>query len=157
MTTTDERLEQAASLTESWTQQTNEPEPDRLDVYIAADEMLDAVAALHGAGWGYLAAITGLDTGETDELEVLYHFCGGAAVFTLRVRLPRENPTISTVCNVIPSASMFERELSEMFGIRVEGTPDESRLFLPDDWEAGVYPLRKDFAQHEDGKGGDES
>jgi Ni,Fe-hydrogenase III component G len=33
----------------------------------------------------------------------------------------------------------------EMFGIVVSGTPDPSRLYLPEDWEEGVYPLRKDW------------
>ena len=32
----------------------------------------------------------------------------------------------------------------EMFGVVVDGTPNPSRLFLPDDWPDGVYPLRKD-------------
>jgi Ni,Fe-hydrogenase III component G len=32
-----------------------------------------------------------------------------------------------------------------MLGLTVTGTPDPSRLFLPDDWPDGVYPLRKDF------------
>jgi ech hydrogenase subunit E len=32
----------------------------------------------------------------------------------------------------------------EMFGVVVEGTPNTNRLFLPDDWPDGVYPLRKD-------------
>jgi Ni,Fe-hydrogenase III component G len=52
---------------------------------------------------------------------------------------------IPTVCNLIPSAIFFERELIEMFGITVEGTPNTDHLFLPDEWPEGVYPLRKDF------------
>ena len=63
----------------------------------------------------------------------------------LRVGLGRDRPVIPTICNIIPSASFFERELSEMFGITVEGTPNPARLFLPDEWPAGVYPLRKDY------------
>jgi NADH-quinone oxidoreductase subunit D len=31
-----------------------------------------------------------------------------------------------------------------MFGVDVVGTPNPDRLFLPDDWPDGVYPLRKD-------------
>jgi Ni,Fe-hydrogenase III component G len=33
----------------------------------------------------------------------------------------------------------------EMFGVVCEGTPDPRRIFLPDDWPQGVYPLRKDY------------
>jgi Ni,Fe-hydrogenase III component G len=39
---------------------------------------------------------------------------------------------------------VFERELAEMFGILVFGIPNSYALYLPDDWEQGVYPLRKD-------------
>ena len=42
-------------------------------------------------------------------------------------------------------ATFFERELSEMFGITVVGTPNPDRLFLPDDWPTDAPPLRKDF------------
>jgi Ni,Fe-hydrogenase III component G len=96
--------------------------------------------------WGYLAAITGLDPSLDDpNLEVLYQLFSGPAVLTLRVRAPKENPEVPTLCNILPSASFYERELIEMFGITVTGTPDTSRLFLPDEWPEDVYPLRKDF------------
>ena len=58
-------------------------------------------------------------------------------------------PGVPSVCAIIPSASFFERELIEMFGITVDGTPNRDRLFLPDDWPQGVYPLRKDFKMEE--------
>jgi Ni,Fe-hydrogenase III component G len=98
-------------------------------------------------GWGYLAGITGLDPGvEAGAMEVLYHFCEGAAVVTLRVRTPRENASVPTICEIIPSATFYERELREMLGVEVEGLADSEYLFLPDDWAKGVYPLRKDAA-----------
>jgi Ni,Fe-hydrogenase III component G len=151
MISTDDRLQQAEALLHAWATEPVRPEDNRLDVWIAAADLVAAVEALHGAGWGYLSAITGLDDGpaadgrEADGLQALYHFCGGAAVVTLRVRLPYEQPSVPSVCGVIPSASFFERELAEMFGVTVEGTPNPDRLFLPDDWPDGVYPLRKNF------------
>lgn len=142
---TETLLDQAQQLLAPWTQETHNPEPNRLDVVLDAAYLAAATQALLDTRWGYLAAITGLDPGpETGELEVLYHFCSGAAVVTLRARIPRDDAKIPTVCHICPSASPFERELSEMFGITVTGTPDPTRLFLPDDWPEGVYPLRKD-------------
>jgi Ni,Fe-hydrogenase III component G len=148
MTQTDENpelaLAAAAELLQPWTQSSKSPEPDRLDITMAAADLRPAVHALIERRWGYLSAITGLDPGPaTGELEVLYHFCAGRAIVTLRVRAPRDGATVPSVCEEIPSATFFERELGEMFGIIVAGTPDDSRLFLPDDWPAGVYPLRK--------------
>jgi len=146
MMSTEERLQQAESLLQPWATDPARPEEDRLDVWIAAADLVAAVEAIHGAGWGYLSAITGLDDGsDGDGLQALYHFCGGAAVTTLRVRLPYDQPSVPSVCGVIPSASFFERELAEMLGITVTDTPNPDRLFLPDDWPDGAYPLRKDF------------
>jgi Ni,Fe-hydrogenase III component G len=107
--------------------------------------LLPAVKALDDGDWGYLVAITGLDYGaEAGKMETLYHFSHGPSVLTLRVPIPRDQAAIPSICAIIPYASVFERELAEMFGIEVYGTPDPSRLFLPDDWPEGVYPLRKD-------------
>jgi Ni,Fe-hydrogenase III component G len=93
-------------------------------VVIDAADLGAAVAALHGARWGYLTAITGLDDGpDAGGLQALYHFVGGAAVLTLRVSLPYDNPTVASVCGVLASASFFERELAEMFGVTVVDTP----------------------------------
>lgn len=147
---------------------TTAPEPHRLDIVVAREHLLDAVSALAHAHWGYLAAITGLDLSagkaparvaslsaaapppaagpREDRLEVLYHFCDEAAVVTLRVEIPYRDARVASVCGPIPYATLYERELSEMFGITVEGTPVPDRLLLPDDWPTGVYPLRKAFS-----------
>lgn len=148
-------LETAVSLIASWVKEQNEPEPGRLDVWLETADLLPAVRALHEARWGYLAAVTGLDVSGAEDgaerFEVLYHFCEGAQILGLRVRLAAETAVVPSVCGVIPSAGFFERELSEMFGITVEGTPDPSRLFLPDEWPEGVYPLRKAYRPGEGG------
>ncbi len=75
----------------------------------------------------------------------MYHFCNRSAIVNLRVRLPHDNAAIPSICAIKPGATFFERELSEMFGIEVLGTPNPDRLFLPDDWPQDVHPLRKDF------------
>ncbi len=141
--------------------------PGRVDAVIHREHLTAAVNALVGARWGYLAAITGLDhpwpkttkvapkPGEAappapagpveDRLEALYHFVNGAAVATLRVSVPYHDTRLPTICPLIPSATLYERELQEMFGFVIEGTPDPGRLLLPDDWPDGVFPLRKAF------------
>ena len=139
-------LQKSEQLLSAFTKESTRPETNRLDVKIEASNLPAAVTALTNASWGYLSAITGMDVGPDNSLEALYHFCEGAAVTTLRVPLPREGcPEIPSVSDQIPVASFFERELSEMLGVTVVGTPDPSRLFLPDDWPDGVYPLRQGF------------
>lgn len=143
---TETALQTAAALLTTWTKESAAPETNRLDVIIEPGDLLAAIQKLQDAHWGYLATITGLDMGvEAGQLELLYHFCAGAAIATLRVRLSRENPIIPSIQGIIPSVSFYERELNEMLGVTFEGAPVEERLFLPDDFPAGVYPLRKDF------------
>jgi ech hydrogenase subunit E len=144
---TELSLQRAGEILAQYSIDTNNPEPNRMDVQISASDLPAAVSVLKDASWGFLSAITGMDLGvEANELETLYHFCEGEAVTTLRVHLPRVDcPEIPSISEIVPSASFFERELSEMLGVTVVGTPDPSRLFLPDDWPTNVYPLRKDF------------
>ncbi|MBN1146317.1 MAG: NADH-quinone oxidoreductase subunit C [Anaerolineales bacterium] len=140
-------LETARLLVEEFCERVETPEPHRMDFYLVqASDVLTAAAGLRVKRLGYLAAITGLDPGaESQELEVLYHFCTAAAVVTLRARLPKAAPEIPSLCQIIPGAEPFERELREMFGVEVIGLRNPELLYLPEDWEEGVYPLRKDF------------
>ncbi|HVU13029.1 MAG TPA: NADH-quinone oxidoreductase subunit C [Phototrophicaceae bacterium] len=127
-----------------WAEETQTPEANRLDVTITVGNLLAAVAVLKAEGW-YLSAITGLDYGhDADRMEVLYHFCFGAETLTLRVSAPHDTPSVPSICHLIPPAVVFERELAEMFGIVVVGIPNSDHLFLPDDWDNRVFPLRKD-------------
>ena len=140
--------------------------PVGVEAVIRREDLTAAVQALVDAGWGYLAAITGLDhpwpkapkpgakpaesaAGPAgpmeDRLEALYQFVGGAVIATLRVSVTYQDARLPTVCPIIPSATLYERELQDMFGIVVQGTPDTGRLLLSDDWPDNTYPLRKSF------------
>jgi NADH:ubiquinone oxidoreductase subunit C len=167
---TDTILQSAETLLKPWVTEAKRPEVNRLDIYLSASNLLSAVQSLVDAHWGHLSAITGLDRpapapvqpaakpGEPAEaipatdspapegkIEVLYHFCQGPAILTLRVSVPYSQTVIPSICPVAPAASLYERELMEMFGIDVQGTPFTQKLLLPDDWPDGVYPLRKSF------------
>ena len=147
--TSEEILTLATGLVQSWDWATeaSRPSPKMLDVKVKhLNELVAITVALRVKRLGYLAAITGIDLGPAaGEMEVLYHFCPGDAVITLRVRVPRDNPVVPSLSEIIPSAEVFERELHEMFGIEITGLRITEHLYLPEDWPAGVYPLRKDF------------
>ena len=139
-------LETAVTLLADVTIEKTEPEENRVDLVVTADNVVGAIEKILDTEWGYLASITGLDPSIDDpNLEVLYQICSGPVVLTLRVPVSKENAFVPTLCDLLPSASFFERELIEMFGIKVPGTPDPSRLFLPDEWPDDVYPLLKSF------------
>ena len=60
--------------------------------------------------------------------------------------IPQENPSFDSLAKSIHSATLFEREIWEMFGIKPKGNPDLRRLNLHDEvWPQGNFPLRKDF------------
>ncbi len=146
---TEEILDLAEQIVKSWDWATevSRPGPDRLDVNIkVTKELIPIIVGLRVKRLGYLSAIVGIDLGpEAGEMEVLYHFCPEGAVITLRVRVPRGAASLPSLCDIIPSAEVFERELREMFGIEITGLHTTEHLYLPDDWPNGVYPLRRDF------------
>ncbi len=152
---TEQTLQRAEALLQPIANEIKRPAPERLDAYLAVGKLTAAVHALRQARFGYLSAVSGLDLppvpakGEAPEqpgrIEVLYHVCEGAAVVTLRVTVPYADARVPSICGIMPAATLYERELSEMFGVTVEGTPDPSRLLLPDEWPADVYPLRKSY------------
>jgi len=146
---TTEALALAKEVAGAWTWETElvEPEENRLDIHLKnAGDLAAAATEIQANRLGYLAAITGIDLGaEAGELEALYHFCQAGAVITLRIRLPRENPVVATLTGITPGAEPFERELSEMFGVTVEGLRAPTHLYLPEDWPDEVFPQRKDF------------
>jgi len=129
----------------------------RLFIYVKRKEFFkDIVQFLKDwLGITHLSAITGLDLG--DKLEVLYHLFSygkekkGVEV-TVKVSLPKTDPKIDSIVDLIPGAALYERENHDMFGIVPVGHPDLRPLLLPDDWaktEVG-HPLRKDWVE---GKG----
>ncbi|MFA5315125.1 MAG: NADH-quinone oxidoreductase subunit C, partial [Candidatus Omnitrophota bacterium] len=64
----------------------------------------------------------------------------------LAADIPQDRPAFPSLARDIHSASFFEREIREMFGLEPEGHPDKRRLHLHDEvWPNGLFPLRKDF------------
>jgi Ni,Fe-hydrogenase III component G len=141
----EELMKRAETILAPTGAQLSRPADTRVDAVVTADTLVAASKALMDGKWGYLSAITGLDNPAGNGMELLYQFCEGPVIATLRVAVPYEKAVVPTVCPIIPSATLYEREIIEMFGITIEGTPNTDKLLLPDDWPDGVYPLRKEF------------
>lgn len=104
-------------------------------IHRAAELLVDRFDVRH------LSTITGEDTG--DRIVLLYHFWDRHGL-TLRTSLPRDEPHIATLTDLIPGAVFYEREVSEMLGVVFDGHPDPRRLLLPDDWD-GKPPLKREL------------
>jgi Ni,Fe-hydrogenase III large subunit/Ni,Fe-hydrogenase III component G len=61
-----------------------------------------------------------------------------------RVPVPPEFPELTSLTTALPAVNWQEREIQDMFGIKLNGHPNPRRCALHDDWPE-VYPLRKDF------------
>lgn len=107
-----------------------------------------AIQTLIDISYPHLAVISGVDVDEN--IELLYTFTiyfglkHGEYTVTLKIRVPKSDPRVPTISDLMPGAVFTEREKQEMLGIEVVGIPDPRRLFLPDDFPKEVYPWRKD-------------
>jgi NADH-quinone oxidoreductase subunit C len=61
----------------------------------------------------------------------------------LKVKLPREDPSVASISDLFPTCQWHERETAELLGITFEGHPQPVKLLLPEPFEG--HPLRKDF------------
>jgi NADH:ubiquinone oxidoreductase subunit C len=61
----------------------------------------------------------------------------------ITTRLDQNNPSVRTIIHLYRAADWYERELSEMFGIKIEGR--KAKRLLLEKWNGSEYPLRKSF------------
>jgi len=62
----------------------------------------------------------------------------------LRVPVSPETPEFPSLANAFPGVNWQEREIQDLFGLKLVGHPNPRRCALHDDWP-DVAPLRKDF------------
>jgi membrane-bound hydrogenase subunit beta len=62
----------------------------------------------------------------------------------ITIPLPKSDPTIDSITDLIPGALIAEQEKQEMLGIKVVGIPKDERVFIPNDFPEGVFPWRRD-------------
>ena len=94
-----------------------------------------------------VSAITGIDLGAN--LGVYFHIRTKDALVTIKSEVPRENPKIATVMDLMPGAAFHEMEVMDLLGVEFEGNPNRGHLVLPETWPEGIYPLRKDVNPNE--------
>jgi membrane-bound hydrogenase subunit beta len=96
----------------------------------------------------HFAVSSGYDMGEN--IEIVYHFSifyglkGKEININVTVELPKKDPTIDTITDLIPGALISEQEKQEMLGIKVINIPKDTRVFISEDYPEDTYPWRKD-------------
>ncbi len=128
---------------------------NRIRLHIHGDDIVDVMQFIASElGFTSLEAISGVDY-ET-YFEVVYHldrWDGDATVIQVHVKIEdRETPTIPSVTSIWGSANWHERELFDLFGIKVENHPNLKRILLPEEWDeyehkhiSELHPMRRDY------------
>ena len=103
---------------------------------IKKENFIEAVKKMKELGVERISAIAGIDEGKN--IEILYSFFHDIFI-TIKTSVKKEACTIPTITPYFPGADLFERELSEMFGVKILGRKTK-KLFLPEDVDK---PMRK--------------
>ncbi|HTP58960.1 MAG TPA: NADH-quinone oxidoreductase subunit C [Spirochaetia bacterium] len=116
----------------------------RLWIEVAQDRFLEVFEHLvKGSQFSNLCTITGLDLGA--ELGFIYHLArDGGMMANVKTRALKGR-AIRTVTHLFEGAAIYERELEDLLGAKVEGLPSGPRYPLPDDWPTDEHPLLKDW------------
>lgn len=62
------------------------------------------------------------------------------------LRLGEGEKSFPSITAEVPAAHWYEREISDMFGLKPEGHPDTRRLVFHESFPANSHPLRKDWS-----------
>ncbi len=78
------------------------------------------------------------------DFTVIYHLLSFDRNSDIRVKAPLkgEYPNIASVSDLWPCANWYEREVWDMFGVKIEGHPHLRRILMPQTWQG--HPLRKE-------------
>ncbi|WP_421907914.1 NADH-quinone oxidoreductase subunit C [Methanolacinia petrolearia] len=133
-----------------WCEGTKKTPINSIWMKIETEILHDAVTELISIDFPHLGVISAVDM--IEEIDALYHFTiffgskGSEITVSFIESVPKENPVVPTISDLIPGAVYSEREKQELMGVIVDGIPDQRGLFLPDDFPEGIYPWRKDDA-----------
>lgn len=122
-----------------------------LHVYLDMGEVTDAILTSRTLlGFRTLQLISVVDRLEEGNFELTWILENyeRASVLIISADYPRRDCTVPSLSEVWPTASAFERELHEMFGITFPGNPREGEDFILEGWKE-TPPMRRDFDTEE--------
>jgi NADH-quinone oxidoreductase subunit C len=138
-------LESSFSIKEAYIQR------GQLVVYIDAKDNLAVLEFLRDKlEYNFLSELSAIDwLAKRGEFEIFYQMLSTSKVKRMRVKFfIKEKEEIKSVTSIYKSADWAEREMYDMFGIRITGHHCMKRILMPDDWHD--YPLRKTYPLHGD-------
>jgi len=127
---------------------------NRMFINTKKETVLSLLSYLKNAGYDHLALVSCNDWIDDSEFELVYILSAymkndeeyqekEKRNIVIKTRISREEAKFITVIDIFENAEPYERELHEMFGIKFEGHPRLTTLFLELEYE--IPPFRKDF------------
>jgi len=118
-------------------------------VVVARSALLEVLAFLKDTpelGYTFLAYLSAWDAWPAEpRFNVIYQLreMQNSTALRIKVLVPGDDPVLPTVTGLFINADWHEREMFDMFGLKITGHPDLRRILMPADWEG--YPLRRDY------------
>lgn len=106
-------------------------------------DLLQKIADMKNSGFNYLLKITAVDYAKYVEVIYMLRNLDKNLDERVSVELDPSDLWVDTIIGQYPAADWYERELSEMFGIKINGR-NANRLLL-EKWDHDDFPLRKNF------------
>ena len=123
----------------------------QLRITINAKDNIKALQTLRDkCGYKMCSELSAVDyLAKDDEFEIFYQMLNLDEAKRVRVvcRI-KEGEAIESIVPLFKMANFAEREMYDMFGIKVNNHPYLKRIIMPDDWEG--HPLLKTYPLHGD-------
>ncbi|MCU0637562.1 MAG: F420H2 dehydrogenase subunit FpoD [Methanothrix sp.] len=120
---------------------------------IESDKILDVCKHLtNKLDFDHYSGSAGVDWIARNEMEVVEIMASHGAhqvVAMLKVKTPRDSPSVKSLTDLYWNANWYEREIWEMLGINFDGHPELYPLLLSDEL-MGAWPWRKDYKGYPD-------
>jgi len=125
----------------------------RLWVTVDQKKLLEIAKFLRDKqGFDHYSGSAGVDLmadNQMEVVEIMTSYANHNIVVMVKVKTPRDAPSVPSLVPLFWNANWYERESWEMFGINFEGHPELYPLLLGDDL-VGAWPWRKDFKGYPD-------
>lgn len=119
---------------------------EQMVLYINPEDNFGVLELLRDAlGYTQLSEMSAIDwLADKGQFEVFYQLLSMSKRKRLRVKMfIDEHQAVNSVEKLFRSADWSEREMYDMFGIKLNNHPFPKRILMPDDWEG--WPLRKTY------------
>ncbi len=125
-------------------------ERGQMVLIIDAKDNVAVLKQLKELGYEILSEMSAIDyLAQDGEFEIFYQLLSLQKRKRVRVKCRiKENEAIESVESLFRSADWSEREMYDMFGIKVNNHPYLKRILMPEDWVG--HPLRKTYPLHGD-------